>query len=479
MHKLLFQKLGVVLINRYDEATCIPSKQLVGHLMVLIMLCTDLEDAFADFSSLIKRGTSLTSADRCYLLFDAHVTDCGCHLRAQMIQEVFISVQEDCEIIAILDVLLAKLRELKGKCISLTQLLCCENTSPQKLGLCHTIRNHDEVFSMLKWDTSDAVDKSKQFNPKNIPQTQEESSEIEWNVKRLEVLLEFIYCSHFLSKYKTYKKNENKDSVTIDFNYAFERRQEILSEFHLLDTAKSQSGCRYLKHAKQSKNKFISLVCHLQSRLAQFSISFLKQKSKLSLEIDTLLRKSPKNISAVPNFLHFLVLEKEWSQKGTPILLAVRKFQQDKHFDIYFDVRIHPESLEWTLEEKKCDEFEVDIPYVVISAVIGESLPSKTSQQLTTEIKNAQKNFREFWMIFMSQHKQYPFDVECCEDLLLKEKLPKNIYDLYHKSKSQDIAQIVFKDSTTLVPKHIFTEYPSTFFDFQKATQTMNGVLVI
>ena len=245
----------------------------------------------------------------------------------------------------------------------------------------------------------------------------------------MEVVLEFLYCSHFLSKNKIYNKKENVDSVTIDFNYAFEKRRLMSNEFHCQGTGKHGVGCRYLKYAKQSKNSFISSVSRLQSRLALLSVSFLKSRCTLPCDISALQQNSPRNVSAVPNFLHYLILEREWSQNKTPILLAVRKLHEDEHSDIYFEAQIKPGTLEWTLQHKYCEEFNPNTPYIVITALALDSCSAKTDSLLAMELMKEQKNFRKFWLTFMSQHRQYPFEIEHNEDQLLQSQVSEDIFE--------------------------------------------------
>ncbi|CAH01907.1 uncharacterized protein KLLA0_C19184g [Kluyveromyces lactis] len=480
MYQLLFQRLGVTLTAGNDKKTSIPSNQLVGHLIGLILLCDDLNEAFADFQALLQNGIAISSSDRGYLVFDAHVTDCGCHLRAQMIQDVF-SYFKNHEVtkLYIFDAVAKKLNELKRHCISLIQTLCWENTSAQKLGFPKNIKSYEELLKLLQWDTADissAIADSFPMNPNNADQNEKG---LVWNVTKLEVVLEFLYCSHFLSKNKIYNKKENLDSVTIDFNNAFEKRQLLSNKFHCQGTGKLGVGCRYLKHAKQSKNSFISVVSNLQSRLALLSIAFLKSRCTLPCDIEALQKNSPRNVSAIPNFLHFLILEREWSQNETPILLAVRKLHEHEHCDLYFEARINPHTFEWTLQHKECCEFEHHTPYIVITALATGSSTTKTAQLLAWELMKAQKNFRQFWLTFMSQHRQYPFEIEHDEDQLLETQVSQDIFELYCQSKREDRNQILFDDSTSLLPKHIFTEYPSIFFNFQKNVCSKHGALVI
>ncbi|CDO92882.1 unnamed protein product [Kluyveromyces dobzhanskii CBS 2104] len=480
MHHQIFRRLGVYKTQENDKSTPISINQLVGHLIGLIFLCSDLKEALKDFLALLQKGSALSSSDRGFLVFDAHVTDCGCHLRAQMLQEIITYYQESgSSKLFIFDVIANKLSQLKENCILLIKSLCWENMNGQKLGLPKTIKSYQELLTLIQWDTEEIngiIADHYATGPISLENIKNRSV---WDVTKLEVVLEFLYCSHFLSKNKIYNKKENLDSITIDFNRAFEKRQSLSNQFHCQGAGKHGIGCRYLKHAKPSKNRFVTSVSHLQSRLALLSILFLESRCSLSCNISALQQNSPRNVSAVPNFLHFLILEREWSQKETPILLAVRAIDEHEYCDIYFEARINKQTFEWTLEHKGCHDFRLNTPHIVISALASGLSAKKTAKILEEGLVKAQKNFRQFWLIFMSQHRQYPFEIEQNEDQLLQSQVSQEIFELYRDSKRRDKDKVLFVDNTSLLPKHIFTEYPSIFFEFQRNACSKYGALVI
>ncbi|KAL2706780.1 putative cyclodipeptide synthase PUL1 [Kluyveromyces marxianus] len=335
------------------------------------------------------------------------------------------------------------------------------------------------MIAFLEWNTDNIRGTIAETFPKTHNKPAQNKNDLIWDVTDLKVVLEFLFCSHFLSKNKIYNKKGNLDSVTIDFNLAFEKRQSLSKTFHCQGSGKHGIGCRYLKHANESKGSFISVVSKLQSRLASLSIAFLKSKSIVSCNIDSLIKYSPKHVPAMPNFLHFLILEREWGKKRTPILLAVRTFHGNEHCDIYFEARVKQHTFEWILQKQEYDKFEHHIPYLIITAVVTSSNTTKTAQQFAYELMKAQKKFRKFWLTFMSQHRQYPFEIDYDEEQLLKAQVSQDIFELYFSSKRENIDNILFDDHSSFLPKHIFTEYPSIFFNFQKNSDSKYGALVI
>ena len=124
--------------------------------------------AFGDFQALPQNGEAVSSSDRGFSVFDAHVTDCGCHLRAQMMQEIllFFKRNKDRKVV-IFDAIAKKLNSLKEYCTRLIQSMCWENTSVQKLGFPKTIKSNEELLILLQWDTDDICNEIASNSPKD------------------------------------------------------------------------------------------------------------------------------------------------------------------------------------------------------------------------------------------------------------------------------------------------------------------------
>ena len=168
MYQLIFKQLGVPLKAENDKKTSIPANQLVAHLIGLILLCDDLMEAFGDFQALLQNGKAVSSSDRGFSVFDAHVTDCGCHLRAQMMQEILLFFKgKKHRKVFIFDAIAKKLNSLKEHCTRLIQSMCWENTSVQKLGFPKTIKSNEELLILLQWDTDDICNEIASNSPKD------------------------------------------------------------------------------------------------------------------------------------------------------------------------------------------------------------------------------------------------------------------------------------------------------------------------
>lgn len=477
---LLFGSIGIGPDAQGSCSTVIPANQLVGQVIRLILTCSDMREAFFDFQSLLGDSHAPSDPMKGFLAFDAHVTDCGCHLRAQMLQDLIMHFKNVAKVeIEIFQVMIKNLEQLENECISLINRLCWNNSDPSKIGLPRTIKEPTELLKFLNWKGKEINTFLGETDCHNRPSERTGYCERSWSAKSSRMILEFVFCSHFLSKHKIYNKRDKVDSVTINFEGAFEKRLELANRHHCNGQGKFGSGCRYLKHAKESKNVFTSRVANIQARLAHLSVSFLKSINHLQIDMIELSKVSTKNITAIPNFLHFLILEREWTKKNTPLLLAVRYLNCNVFFDIYFKVRINSNTLEWELEEKKREEFDSDIPYVVITALAANVKKNNTPDQLKRSILQGHKRMRQFWLSFMSQHPQYPFKTGCCEKEYMRTKLPQELSELYFVSNSLELDKILIGDGTTFTPKHIFTEYPNIFFHFQDEVKGKKGALVI
>lgn len=379
--------LGLLPGDKYFQQT-FKRNEYVGALAQLCVTIMDLKLASEAFLGSIEGKET-------FMPFDAHVSDCGCHLRAQLLMEKVFHYKKH----------------------------------PEKL----------EVF-------------------RKVIEVCEGS------------LLRASELSKAFSRFKRYNERNLKDSVEFDLDAASKCLNSLVYGFTCQGKGKLGEGCRYLKHAKIGKGFVKTQTTALQARLSQMSVEYLVSLvPELSNELKTYCVKSKKGIYAVPALLQYKVLERVWSARRTPLFLAIRFFDGDLS-KFYYTFAMVAKDLQWAFHnESKRNE-----PHIAITFDCEISgLACLKDDDLSNVMCNLQPKMRETWYTFMTQHKQYPF--ELCGSL--EQDLEAKIHSEVEVPKFRNTFHE--PNGANLEPKHIFLDYPRAVTEKQASISGKAGTLLI
>lgn len=429
--------LGYLPGEKDTTAVNFVQNQYVGILGQLYITLHDLRKTCGDFLDLMANNGS-----KKFLAYDGHVSDCGCHLRALMLMELVKYYHEHKQKLDELQ-LVADICDLAMENTQAFMKKLCLDTPLKDLSLPKRITDPKVLLDAIEWSL-------------DIPDPRK---------------VKYLYYCFVLSQFKTYNKRDSKDSVEIDIDLAISIKNDLVHQGTCLGKGKFGTGCRYLKHAKISRASIKLWITNYQARLSEMSVDFLKTVDpSLSELVELLHKKSHKNVSAIPSYLQFKVLERFWAKLRVPILYTIRYFLDSKVKDLYAIAYVNSK-MSWNLQMVSADSMK-DIPHIVITV---QCMATDGQVDVEETIIKAQEDMRLFWYSFMSQHKQYPFETDYNTDEHLKLVLPKREFEHYCSSKAIDR---VF-DGLHFVPKHIFLEYPSVLVEEQKRMEGMQGVLFV
>lgn len=435
--------LGYLPDEEPDSLSNYTQNHYVGILGQLYVTLHDLQQACEVFVDLI-----FNKGSKNFLSYDGHVSDCGCHLRALMLMALVNSYKQNTCDLDHLQRLAEACESSMQKTRRLIKEICLETTLLKDLDLPKSTKDPQVFIDAVEWDFHSNQTK---------------------NIKYL------FYC-YFLSKFKDYNKRNSKDSVEINLDLAMSSMNRTFLGSSCNGKGKLGNGCRYLKHAKICRGSLKQWITKYQARLSKMSVEFLTLVDEsLSDSIENLQRKSNKNVSAVPSYLQFRVLERFWARSRAPLLYTIRYFLKSYAEDIYVKGFVD-ENMEWDLQLVSPETLQ-DTPHVIITVqcVTSDHIEDE-NVDVAKVILQSLKKLRQFWYSFMSKHKQYPFETTMNKDEHLRAILSTDDFENYRFYKNFD--QECFLN-IQLVPKHIFLEYPSVLFQKQQELEGMKGVLFI
>lgn len=414
----------------------IKRNEYVGSLGQLYVTLKNLKRASETFLNSMEDMES-------FLPFDAHVSDCGCHLRAQMLMERVKHYKENKGDYKVFKKIIEACNESLAHTSSLMEKLCWLEQSPAEFGLPKVTAKSEDIKKAVGWDLSDAGCMR--------------------DVK-------YIYYCFTLSRFKKYLERSKKDSVEVDFDTATNNLNKSVCSFTCQGKGKLGEGCRYLKHARIGKGYVKSQTATLQARLSKVSIEFLLScVPDLKEELEEFCIQSKKSIWAIPALLQFKALERIWASEKTPLYLAIRFYHGDVSRFVYTSAHVEP-SLQWKFYEDP----SLDRPHIATTFECEyEGVKSASTRELTEKLYSLQPKMRSMWYTFMYQHKQYPFET----DRSSEDKIKMTLYlanDLATHFEKVDLSE-----SITLEPKHIFLEYPRAVSEKQAKVNGKAGTLLI
>lgn len=429
-----------------EKVTIAPIKQneYVGYLQQLVVSLADLKASCQMFVE-VFRNLPLNDLQ----VFDAHVSDCGCHLRALMLMDLFRQYSLDPSKLSALKAIIIRADNCISRVTSLLSELCEMTKKPQQLLLPLLVCKPDEMLQTVECDFDCGSELAS---------------------------IKFLYYSYVLSKHKSYSSRNCKDSVIIDVESAVKHLNAQILSTSCQGTGKLGGGCRYLKHARITKGFIKSQTALAQSRLSHMSVSYLKNLGDVSAAktVELLCRQSPKCIAAIPAFFQYKILEKYWAEKGFPFFLAMRVSGQSFSDDVYAIAHINS-NLEWGLT-LTTSEHAPNSPHMIVtfscSLKESDSLQDNLGSIL---IREGPRNMRACWYSFMARHKQYPFDMISETDEQLKTVFCDEFdrYKYFYLCGPDSLGGINF------TPKHIFFDCPAAVVQKQKYLKGKDGVLLI
>lgn len=427
--------LGLLPGDKYFQQT-FKRNEYVGALAQLCVTIMDLKLASEAFLGSIEGKET-------FMPFDAHVSDCGCHLRAQLLMEKVFHYKKHPEKLEVFRKVIEVCEGSLLRASELSKALCWLEQSPLEFGLPKQTATRDDFKIAIEW-VSDKFDGN--------------------------LDIKYVYYCYTLSRFKRYNERNLKDSVEFDLDAASKCLNSLVYGFTCQGKGKLGEGCRYLKHAKIGKGFVKTQTTALQARLSQMSVEYLVSLvPELSNELKTYCVKSKKGIYAVPALLQYKVLERVWSARRTPLFLAIRFFDGDLS-KFYYTFAMVAKGLQWAFHnESKRNE-----PHIAITFDCEISgLACLKDDDLSNVMCNLQPKMRETWYTFMTQHKQYPF--ELCGSL--EQDLEAKIHSEVEVPKFRNTFHE--PNGANLEPKHIFLDYPRAVTEKQASISGKAGTLLI
>ncbi|KAM9901774.1 hypothetical protein OXX69_008578 [Metschnikowia pulcherrima] len=418
--------------------------EYVGTLGQLYVTIRDLKQAISAFVDSVNG-----EENKNFLAFDAHVSDCGCHLRASMSMDLIQRYRGNREeLLSFLGLVEACDKALVSTS-ALMKDICTEAKSLKELQLPKSTKDPLLFLSAIGW----------KYESDNLSE------------------IKYIFYCYVLSQFKTYSFRNKQDSVHIDTDKEFKQKNEMICTHTCQGKGKLGNGCRYLKHARIGKAALKQWTLCYQERLSKMSVDYLaKSDSELKELVENSRKESHKSVAAVPSYVQFKISERLWASNQFPFLLSMRVFVDEGHEDIYARAFVGRD-LKWNIQFVTSDVLE-DTPHIIVAGHcrVPHGYNDTNKLNLANLSLDAHQNMRSFWYSFMSQHKQYPFDTALGCDDDLQNVLPAHEFKDYMKFKYAGIR--AFRDME-FTPKHIFVEYPSVVFSKQRMLAGKQGVLFI
>lgn len=424
-----------LLPNEQSSDISFRQNEFVGALCQLHATLDDLKLAFETAITSIRKKEGL-------IAFDAHVSDCGCHLRAQMLFEIVRAYEKDLGSIHELEKVIEACEESLRRTRQLMQSLCWLVKFPKDSGLPSLKASRKNFLEVVNWTYT------------SRKQTRE---------------LKCIFYCFSLSRFKTYNERDNKDSVKIDMESAIEKMNRSIDHLSCQGYGKLGKGCRYLKLGRISKAYIKAQILLFQARLSRLSVDYLISSDKYGPEIAAYRKTSLKGIHSVPTIMQFKSLELIWFETDTPLFLAIRVCNKKFSKFIYISALVE-KNMEWNFH----DNFDYEKAHVVITFECESTTEKEISDiEIWNLVSSMQPKMRAIWYRFMNQHKQYPFEI----DASLVENLAAYVKN--DVAAQNCLTQTLSWCDWNLLPKHIFLEYPKAVVAMQKRTSGKAGSLLI
>ncbi|CAF4065403.1 unnamed protein product [Adineta steineri] len=404
--------------------------------------------------------------------FDAHVGDCSCHLRAQMLLSLTCYYRESKRREWIHDAIEA-LKNIKNNIITMYSDIHRAHGVVRSLGFSSLISLDDlfdrigctSLFKILdnqssKIDSDSKDEKSIDTNPTIGHQNRKVTGD-KWNLSDYRMVTRFLSSCRLLSLYKTatLEPGATHISYRLDPLVVFSENKKQLDQLDLLTNFITH-------HDLPSRTTLINEMENMQIYITELTsdwISRLSDEIGLGEPIQRLLqnstRLSVRKLRCIPAYPSLLAIRFEWFVKNIPLFLVVRRFCTEGYHNAFYRISVKPTAVRHYIEAVRqnnakivdhgnVDWFDVTSvslnsvllddwarqPHVIIisNSIAGSmddfhirmgddnqnGVHNESCPEYDMYVKNelSTLNFSAAIMNFFTIHDQYPFDLGANEN---------------------------------------------------------------
>ncbi|KAL4903791.1 hypothetical protein BDW74DRAFT_179379 [Aspergillus multicolor] len=311
--------------------------------------CSDAAESLSQFDDLISGRGNMDKSPVGYRVYDAHVGETACHIRAGMLLELYgfyqktpcigdSSVKRE----SYLNKYIALLQRTRENAQNLCFQLTMNNTCPTKFGLGSKLEGTDTFVAALGW-----------IEPEMKAcgvETTSKSGFPEWDAGNPRLVVRYLIALFVLAKYTEHSKCSKTSHTIVRLqpkkaaSYASEL---IASSWNQQNNLYKGSGCNRIEVRYKSLQKWVSGLCCSWVQVWAARLSFSSATQTL---VSHCIKSSPKGLQVVAAYIGFLVCRRVWAENRWPLLLVDRHFcSQGYHLNL-FRVTLQPVEPPPTLE---------------------------------------------------------------------------------------------------------------------------------
>ncbi|CAF1071203.1 unnamed protein product [Adineta steineri] len=357
--------MATILLGSDDKYT--KNAELAKVLIRLLCAAQNLDAALVQFDRLYSNPSKI-GTDNILLEFDAHVGDCGCQLRAQMLlslTEYYRDAKKREWISKAIQVLSGikknivneylKNRQLKynirlsgssssNSMIDILERIGCKPLFAILDQCSSKVDSHDELIVPM---TSDHVNKS--GKPADTHQTVKGD---EWNMSNYRMVARFLSYCRLLSRRKisSLERGDTRIRYRLDPSFAID---ETVTQLHRLEIINDTLLSNLTTYSdRPSRKSLMNEVENIQTYITQLTCNWicsLAYKLGLGQPIQQLLKssiqESKRELHCIPAYTSILLIRFEWFVRNTPLFLVVRRFCAKGYHNAFYRVSINSDAI--------------------------------------------------------------------------------------------------------------------------------------